>query len=154
MQAQRAEFVPTERRKVTYRFELSEKPLRLLCALLLCRLACGNSLRSRLERFLDDDRLLSDDLMRCGHEPRGDLHRRCFQLGIGCDSKRQCLDRFCELIEGFLQLRGWLELDRVNLDGPLSRCWSLGCRLLGSSGGSCGQAGEQNEKKSKAFHDC
>jgi hypothetical protein len=92
--------------------------------------------------------------MRRSHQAGSHLNRCCFQLGIRCDPTRQSLDRCGEIVESLLQLGRWLDVESViALDVFSVWCGGLGSRLLGPGGGSSCQAREQNEKKSKAFHD-
>ena len=126
------------------------KPLGLL-RVLVRRLGRGDTLRRCLESALQSDRLLADDLLRGVHEAGGDLHRCCLELGIGCDPKCESLDGDSKIIEGFLQLRGRLDLERViTLDRAL--VGSFARWLLGPGGRRRRESCDQNEKKYKAFH--
>jgi hypothetical protein len=88
------------------------KPLRLL-RVLVRRLGRGDTVSRRLQGALQNHRLLTDDLLRGIHESGCDFHRCRLELGIGRDPKSESLNGYGKLIEGFLQLRRGLDLERV-----------------------------------------
>jgi hypothetical protein len=118
------------------------------------RLGRGDTVGRRLEGALQNDRLLTDDLLRGIHESGCDLHCRCLELGIGCDPKSESLNGYGQLIEGFLKLRRGLDPERVvTLDRALFRSGGFGRWLLRPGGRRCRETCDQTKKKCKAFHD-
>jgi hypothetical protein len=129
------------------------KPLRLL-RVLVRRLGRGDTVSRRLQGALQNHRLLTDDLLRGIHESGCDFHRCCLELGIGRDPKSESLNGYGQLIEGFLQLRRGLDLERiVTLDRALFGSGGFRRWLLGPGGRRRRETCDQTKKKCKAFHD-
>ena len=128
------------------------KPLRLL-RVLVRRLGRGDTVSRRLQGALQNHRLLTDDLLRGIHESGCDFHRRCLELGIGGDPKSESLNGYGKLIEGFLQLRRGLDLERVvTLDRALFGSGGFRRWLLGPGGRRRRESCYQTKEKCKAFH--
>ena len=129
------------------------KPLRLL-RVLVRRLGRGDTVSRRLEGALQNDRLLTDDLLRGIHESGRDFHRRCLELGIGRDPKSESLNGYGKRIEGFLQLWRGLDLYRViTLDRALVGSGGFRRWLLGPGDRRRRETCDQTKEKCKAFHD-